>query len=91
LEIARGPERPQLDTSMSCLYKAMIPVVRPGDLEVSVTKSERRIIEEILKKKERGEKITEREERMVAYSPYGTAARSSFAPVAIRIDAEREE
>jgi hypothetical protein len=52
-------------------------------------KSEKRIIEEILEKKERGEKLTEREVRMVAYSPYGTAARSSFGPVAVRIEAEQ--
>jgi len=54
-------------------------------------KSERRVIQEILEKKERGEKLTEREARMLAYSPYGTAARSSFAPAAVHIDAEREE
>jgi hypothetical protein len=53
--------------------------------------SERRVIEEILEKKERGEKLTEREARMLAYSPYGTAARSSFTPVVVRIDTEREE
>jgi hypothetical protein len=61
------------------------------DPEVLVTKSERRVIEEILEKKERGEKLTEREARMVAYSPYGTAARRFFAPVAVRIDTKREE
>jgi hypothetical protein len=76
---------------MSCLYKAMIPVVQPGDLEGSVTNSERRIIEEILKKKERGEELTEREERVVAYSPYGTAARSSFPPVVVRTDTKPDE
>jgi hypothetical protein len=52
--------------------------------------SERQIIEEILQKKERGEKLTDREVTMLAYSPYGTAARSSFAPV-VRIDVRREE
>ncbi len=52
--------------------------------------SERQIIEQILKKKERGERLTERETTMLAYSPYGTAARSSFAPV-VRIDVRREE
>jgi hypothetical protein len=54
-------------------------------------KSEKRIIEEILEKRERGEKLTEREARMIAYSPYGTAARSSFAPIVARIDTKREE
>ena len=33
--------------------------------------SERQVIEEILRKKERGEKLTEREVTMLAYSPYG--------------------
>lgn len=51
---------------------------------------ERQIIEEILRKKERGEKLTDREVTMLAYSPYGTAARSSFAPV-VPIDVRREE
>lgn len=51
---------------------------------------ERQIIEEILRKKERGEKLTDREVTMLAYSPYGTAARSSFAPV-VSIDVRREE
>lgn len=50
--------------------------------------SERQIIEEILRKKERGEKLTDREATMLAYSPYGTAARSSFAPV-VPIDVRR--
>jgi hypothetical protein len=54
-------------------------------------KDERRIVEEILEKKRRGEKLTEREARMLAYSPYGTAARSSFAPVAVRVGPEQEE
>ena len=36
--------------------------------------SERQVIEETLKKKERGEKLTEREVTMLAYSPYGTTA-----------------
>jgi hypothetical protein len=53
-------------------------------------KNERRVVEEILEKKQRGEKLTEREARMIAYSPYGTAARSSFGPVTIRIVAERK-
>jgi hypothetical protein len=53
--------------------------------------SEKRIIQEILEKKERGEKLTEREARMLAYSPYGTAARSSFAPIVMHTDTEREE
>jgi len=52
--------------------------------------SERQITEEYLKKRERGEKLTEREATMLAYSPYGTAARSSFAPV-VRIDVRREK
>ncbi len=52
--------------------------------------SERQIIEEILRKKERGEKLTDREVTMLAYSPYGTAARSSFAPV-VPIAVRREE
>lgn len=55
-----------------------------------MTQSERRVIEEIWKKKRRGEKLTDREEAMLAYSPYGTAARSSFAPVVRFID-ETEE
>jgi hypothetical protein len=54
-------------------------------------KDERRVVEEILEKKRRGEKLTEREARMLAYSPYGTAARSSFAPVAVRVGPEQEE
>jgi len=58
-------------------------------LKESRMKSERRVIEEILKKKERGEKLTEREARMLAYSPYGTAARSSFAPVMVHTDTQR--
>jgi hypothetical protein len=56
---------------------------------VLVTQSERQIIEEIWKKKSRGEKLTDREEAMLAYSPYGTAARSSFTPV-VRIDTAPE-
>lgn len=52
--------------------------------------SERQVIEEILRKKERGEKLTDREVIMLAYSPYGTAARSSFAPVE-PIDVRREK
>ena len=55
-----------------------------------MTQGEREIIEEIWKKKRRGEKLTEREEAMLAYSPYGTAARSSFAPV-VRIDTDQEQ
>ena len=54
-----------------------------------MTRSERQIIEEIWKKKSRREKLTDREEAMLAYSPYGTAARSSFTPV-VRIDAAPE-
>ena len=55
-----------------------------------MTQNERRVIEEIWKKKRRGEKLTDREEAMLAYSPYGTAARSSFAPV-VRLDTEQEQ
>jgi hypothetical protein len=55
-----------------------------------LTQSERRVIEEIWKKKRRGEKLTDREEAMLAYSPYGTAARSSFEPV-VRVDDELEK
>ena len=47
-------------------------------------------MEEILQKRERAEKPTEREAQMIAYSPYGTAAPSSFMPVAVRIDTERK-
>jgi hypothetical protein len=54
-------------------------------------KSERQLIEEILEKQEGGHKLTEREARMLAYSPYGTAARSSFAPVERRSTTERKE
>ena len=54
-------------------------------------KSERQLIEKILDKQERGEKLTEREVRMLAYSPYGTAARSSFAWVERRGITEQEE
>ena len=54
-----------------------------------MTQSEREIIEEIWKNKRSGEKLTDREEAMLAYSPYGTAARSSFAPV-VRIEPEQE-
>jgi hypothetical protein len=50
---------------------------------------EKRVIEEILEKKERGEKFTEREAWMLAYSPCGTAARSSFAPVMVHTETER--
>jgi hypothetical protein len=64
--------------------------VRSWNLEAVVTQSERRVIEEIWKKKRRGEKLTDREEAMLAYSPYGTAARSSFEPV-VRFDDEQEE
>jgi hypothetical protein len=39
-------------------------------------KIEKRIIEEIREKKERGEQLTKHEERMLAYSPYGPAALS---------------
>lgn len=55
-----------------------------------MTQSERCVIQEIWKKKRRGEKLTGREEAMLAYSPYCTAARSSFAPV-VRIDTEQEQ
>jgi hypothetical protein len=58
---------------------------------VWAVKSEKQLIEEILDKQERGHKLTEREARMLAYSPYGTAARSSFAPVERRSTTEREE
>jgi hypothetical protein len=54
-------------------------------------KSERHVVEVILEKKQRGEKRAEREVRMLASSPYGTAARSSFAPVAVPIDTKREK
>ena len=54
-------------------------------------KSERQLIEKILDKQERGEKLTEREVRMLAYSPYGNAARSSFAWVERRGITEQEE
>lgn len=52
--------------------------------------SEREMIRKILEKKERGEALTERETVMLAYSPYGTAARSSFAPVN-RIEVRRDK
>jgi hypothetical protein len=54
-------------------------------------KSERQLIEEILEKQVGGHKLTEREARMLAYSPYGTVARSSFAPVERRSTTERKE
>ena len=54
-------------------------------------KSEKQLIEEILLKQEQGHELTEREVRMLAYSPYGTAARSSFAPVERRSTTKREE
>ena len=56
-----------------------------------VVKSERQLIEEILEKQEGGHKLTEREARMLAYSPYGTAARNSFAPVERRSTTKRKE
>jgi hypothetical protein len=45
-------------------------------------KSEKRAIEEILEKSEA---------QTLAYFPYATAVGCSFAPVAVRIDAEQEE
>jgi hypothetical protein len=54
-------------------------------------KSEKQLIKEILQKQEHGHRLTEREARMLAYSPYGTAARSSFAPVERRSTTERKE
>ena len=54
-----------------------------------MTKSEQNVIAEIWKKKRSGRKLTAREEAMLAYSPYGTAARSSFAPV-VRINTDPE-
>ncbi len=47
---------------------------------------ERRMVEEILAKRERGEKLSPREERIVAYSPFGTAARSSYPSVWFRLE-----
>ncbi len=52
--------------------------------------NQKRVIKEILEKRERGEKLTEREARMLAYFPYGTDAGCSFASVAVRTDAEEE-
>jgi len=53
--------------------------------------NERRVTEEILEKKQRGEKLTEREARMLAYSPYGTAARSSFNPISVRTETDQKD
>ncbi len=39
------------------------------------TEREKKLVQEILEKKERGEKLTEREECILAYSPYGYAAK----------------
>lgn len=44
------------------------------------------MVEEILAKRERGEKLSPREERIVAYSPFGTAARSSYPSVWFRLE-----
>ncbi len=51
--------------------------------------SERHTIAEIWKKLERGETLTSREEQMLAYSPYGTAARSSFGLIVVDTDEGR--
>jgi hypothetical protein len=64
--------------------------VRSECPEAVLTPSERRVIEEIWKKKRRGEKLTDREEAMLAYSPYGTAARSSFQLV-VRTHTDQEQ
>ncbi len=56
---------------------------------LSAAESERRIMVEILEKKEHGEKLTEREARMLDYSLHGTAARSLIAPVMVHTETER--
>ena len=53
-------------------------------------KNERHIIEGILAEKQRGQNLTEREARLLAYSQYGTAP-TSFALLDLHIHAEREE
>lgn len=42
---------------------------------MNATEKEKKLVEEIRKKLERGEKLTPREERIYAYSPFGTAAK----------------
>ena len=63
----------------------------PESPEVVRMENERRVTEEILEKKQRGEKLTEREARMLAYSPYGTAARSSFNPISVRTETDQKD
>ena len=53
---------------------------------------EREVVEGILRKQERGEKLTDREQLMLAYSPYGTGiSNRSAPPVVRRFPTSREE
>lgn len=53
------------------LSGASVVVSRP----MNETEKEKKLVEEIRKKLERGEKLTPREEQIYAYSPFGTAAK----------------
>lgn len=57
----------------------------------AVLEDERRMVEEILAKRERGEKLTPREESIVAYSPFGTAARTYYPAAWFRSEEGEEE
>jgi hypothetical protein len=52
--------------------------------------SEKQAIAQIREKMDRGEPLTPREERMLAYSPYGTVAKSSFGFIPVDTDESEE-
>lgn len=65
----------QLSRRISAVPVGLWPLSRNAKNRSTHEKGERRVTEEILDEDERGQKLTDREERMLAYLPYGTAAR----------------
>jgi len=60
-------------------------------LEAFRVKSEKRIVQAMIEKQKRGEQSGLALSELLASSPCGTAARRSFAPLALHIHAEGEE